>query len=102
MQRFRARGVVRHSSEAMPSKREKQGKGRGRKVIFVKHVLCTLSISTSGQTGICSDSVAKETEALGGANSFPKVTHLCPLFDSWTISALVFLKIALIFITTLC
>lgn len=85
----------------MPSKTEKYGKGRGRKVIFVKHILCTLPISSSGQTGICSDSVAKETEALGGANSFAKVTHLCPLFDSWTISALVFLKIGLIFITSL-
>lgn len=93
---------MRHSSEAMPSKTEKHRKERGRKVIFVRHILYTLSISSSGQTGICSDSVAKETEALGDANSFAKVTHLCPLSDSWTISALVFLKIGLIFITTLC
>lgn len=59
-------------------------------------------ILTAGRQ--CSDSAAEEAEALRGINTFGEVTHpgcgrVCPLVDSWAISAFVFLTTSPIFTT---
>lgn len=101
----RAHGVIGHGCLLRDSAKQNRRTQEGGGCDMCQRAHDMPVILTAGRQ--CCDSAAEEAEALRGANTFGEVTHpgcgrVCPLVDSWTISAFVFLTTSPIFTTGWC